>query len=500
MRSKEKGALQMCVAMEFFDNHNVLSLRQMAMTNLAITVCRDPEILDFVKGNGCSSFVFPSKETHLYLEVKSPVTEIWVWKDFLMEEIVTNLYVTHERRNEANEPDDCVTRKNVLPFVRWEGLVEERISSFLLPQLLQHELLDVVRSVSIEIEKWIKDHFLFLKRSADIAYMAQCHFQWDSIGKVDRLKTANKLIMNEGLYIEDRYILAVHYGLMQKISMRENVLGEIVEKYENLPWRGARADNVWREFIGEGDCSYIAQQNFFTRSSSEQKVLCLNAVLSKESLQFNEFLFYLSQMEDEERKEVFKTHAFKILEQYFLDWPLQCKFLEAAEQLVPYFSESNFRNMLRIILFEKIMLRRKDFNYIHLLKGFWSMSSSQLKESIKTDSIYEPLMFTINFPVSENFPNEQLFKSYNGDCLTFGCCGIEYCLFREEKIYKNWFLSKDFLFCFHCRFVNAFVFGKEHHHRCKRERKIFRKEYIFCLGAILGAIWLAKCTLCSFLQ
>ncbi|GFS61561.1 uncharacterized protein TNCV_4312481 [Trichonephila clavipes] len=378
--------------MEFFDDRDVPSLRQMAMTNLAITVCRDPEILDFVKCNGCSSFVFPSKETHFYLEEKSPVKEIWIWKDFLMEEIVTNLYVTHERSNEADEPDDCVTRKNILPFARWEELVVGRISSFLLPQILQHELLDVVRSVSIEIEKWIKDHFLILKRSADIAYMAQCHFQWDYIGKVDRLKTANKLIMNEGLYTEDRCILAVHYGLIEKISIQENVLGEAVEKYEHLPWRGARADNVWREFIGEGDCSYIAHQSFFTSASPEQKVLCLKAVMSKESLQYNEFLFYLSQLRDGEKKEVLKTHAFKILEQYFLDWPLQCKFSEAAEQLLPYFSETNFRNMLRIILFEKIMLRRKDFNYVYLLKEFWSLSSSRLKESIKTDSIYEPLI------------------------------------------------------------------------------------------------------------
>ncbi|GFY39512.1 uncharacterized protein TNIN_315371 [Trichonephila inaurata madagascariensis] len=486
--------------MEFLDNRNVSSLRQMAMSNLAITVCRDPEILDFVKCNGCSSFVFPSKETHFYLEVKSPAKEIWIWKDFLMEEIIKNLYVTHERKNEANELDDCVTRKNILPFARWEELVVGRISSFLLPQLLQHELLEVIRSVSIEIEKWIKDHFLFLQRSADIAYMAQCHFQWDPMGKIDRLKTANKLIMNEGLYIEDRCILAVHYGLTEKISIRENVLDEVVKKYEKFPWRGARADYVWKEFIGDGDCSYVAQQNFFPRASPEQKVLCLNAVMSKASLQYNEFVFYLSQMGDDERKEVFKTHAFKILEQYFLDWPLQYKFSEVAEQLLPYFSESNFRNMLRIILFEKIMLRRKDFNYVHLLKEFWSLSSSHLKESIKTDSIYEPLMFAINFPVCENFPNEQLFKSYDGGCLTFGCCGIKYCLFREEKIYKNWFLSKDFLYCFHCRCVNAFVFGKNHPHRCKKERKVVRKEHFFCLGAILGAIWLAKCTLCSFLQ
>ncbi|GFY59202.1 uncharacterized protein TNIN_313581 [Trichonephila inaurata madagascariensis] len=141
--------------MAFLDRFNVLSLRQMAMTKLAITVSRDQKILDFVKDYGYASFVFPSKEIHLYLGVKSPVEETWMWKDYMIEKLPSKFdYLRHMRRISASEPDDCVTGKNVLPFSRWEELVEERISS--LPKVLQHELLDVVRSVSIELDKWIK--------------------------------------------------------------------------------------------------------------------------------------------------------------------------------------------------------------------------------------------------------------------------------------------------------------------------------------------------------
>ncbi|GFS61420.1 uncharacterized protein TNCV_4311601 [Trichonephila clavipes] len=127
------------------------------MTKLAINLCRDPEILDFVKDNGCVSFVFPSKETHLYRGVKSPKEEIWTWKDILMQSFFSSFYVRHE----PLDLEDYVTnvspeRRNVLPFARWEELVEEKISS--LPTLLKRKVLDVFRSFCIEIDKWIKYH------------------------------------------------------------------------------------------------------------------------------------------------------------------------------------------------------------------------------------------------------------------------------------------------------------------------------------------------------
>ncbi|GFQ70736.1 hypothetical protein TNCT_369521 [Trichonephila clavata] len=69
---------------------NVQSLRQMAMTKTAITLYRDPEILNFMKINGRASFVFPSKETYLLLKGRKPrlsfdLEKTWMWKDLLIE-------------------------------------------------------------------------------------------------------------------------------------------------------------------------------------------------------------------------------------------------------------------------------------------------------------------------------------------------------------------------------------------------------------------------------
>ncbi|GFT64545.1 uncharacterized protein TNCV_649421 [Trichonephila clavipes] len=195
----------------------------MAMTKLAITVCCDPEILDLVKDYGCVSFVFPSKEAHLYLGVKSWKNEAWIQKD--SKSIIGYPVGCLCQEIKNIEPKISKMRKNILPFARWEELVKKRISS--LPQLLKHELLDVIRSFSNEIDKWIKYHFQDWQRFSGISCSAVNNFQWNSLGKIDRVRTASALIVNEMLDIKDRGILASLYSLMDKVTIGKNVLDGI---------------------------------------------------------------------------------------------------------------------------------------------------------------------------------------------------------------------------------------------------------------------------------
>ncbi|GFS61551.1 retrovirus-related Pol polyprotein from transposon opus [Trichonephila clavipes] len=272
--------LQNCDAMEFFENRNVLSLRQMSMTKLATTVCRDPKILHFMKINGCASFVFPSKNAHLYLEVKNARKDTWMWKS-LVRDVNFTPVDHHLRRDEPDEPDWQIKR-NVLPFARWEELVKKRISS--LPKLLQHELLDVIRLVSIEIDKWIKHHSLIWPKSSDIARNFQYEFQWDSLGKIDREKTAMKLILNKRLRITDRYILCVLYGLMDMIPIQEKVPDEIIQTYRRreLPLSMA--------FVGI-EINYLERKDMFLTAGCEQRMTFLGDVLLKECLKWVFFEF-----------------------------------------------------------------------------------------------------------------------------------------------------------------------------------------------------------------
>ncbi|GFR12560.1 uncharacterized protein TNCT_67291 [Trichonephila clavata] len=413
--------------------------------------------MDFVKINGCASFVFPSKETHLYLDVEIPREETWIWNDFMLGTDTSRSYFFNRKRGSATYLDECVTRNNILPFRRWEELVEERISPLLLPQLLQRELLDVVRSVSIEVDKWIKYHSEVWRKSPEIAHSFLYDFQWNSLGKIDLGKTARKLIINEKLEIEDRYILASLYSLMDKRPTEEKVPGEIVEMYSNFPERDTREQPPWIPFFAI-QFNYSMQKDVFISASSKEKVQFLSTVLGNECLQFEDFLFFLSHMGEDERKTIFKRQSFKILRMYFLNWPLQCKFSNAAEQLLPFINKSEFREMLKFIIYERIMLDRKDFNYIDLLKEFWSLSPSKLKESIKTGSIYKSLMLIKNFPICEIFPNEQLLQNYIGNGLTFTYDGIKYIC--RHLIVKHYFEDAS-AFDPPRAFVNFLIFDKD---------------------------------------
>ncbi|GFV49120.1 uncharacterized protein TNCV_236541 [Trichonephila clavipes] len=428
IKKRERCKRGICVTMDLFDHPRVLSLRQMAMTKLAITVCHDPEILNFMKTNGCASFVFPSKEAHLYLEVESPNEETWISGDCLTRN-VSNPYIPGGQGYVAAKHVECIKRSNILPFARWEELVEKKISS--LPKDLQYELLDVVRSCCIEIDKWIRCLTQYWKKPSEVARSFQYDFQWNSLGKIDGGRTAEKLITNERLDITARYILASLYDLRDKMPIGEKVPDETVQRYSGLSDECTIKKPEWIPHFGIKNNDAVQKDIYFTASNFE-KWLFLKTSLWVECLQYEYFLFFVSHMSENGRKSLLKKRAFKILRMYFLDWPLQCKFLNAAEKLLPYFTESNFHDMLRSIIYERIMLGRQDFNYIDLLKEFWSLSPSNLKESIRNNPIYESLMLIINFPVGKIFPREKLLESYDGVGLTFTYAGIKYRLIRNE--------------------------------------------------------------------
>ncbi|GFY49189.1 uncharacterized protein TNIN_285181 [Trichonephila inaurata madagascariensis] len=458
------------------NSYSVESLRQIALSKFAIQVCNSAEIRGFVKEKGCESFIFPSRETHIYLNVKGQVDEAWTSKDFLIQEVFPKSYLIRNR-NLNGGFDPYLIRNNTLPFARWEKLVKKMISLFSFPQLLLPELLDVVRSVSTEIDKWIKVHSRTLRNSLNFARSAQCHFQWNSLGRIDRVRTAGTLIKIKRLDIEERYLLSLFYDM----PIEEEVPDLIVKKYSNVAERRYYVPPRWNLSVVDFEYRYVTRTKWFFKLTPEEKVLYLKNALSDECLQYEDLRFYMSHLLDSGKKEVFKMHAFKILTQNFLDWPLQHKFLNVAEQLLPYFTESDFLEMLKIILNEKILLGRKDFNYINLLKGLWSISPSHLKEFIETNSIYEPLMFTINFPGFENFPNEQLFQWFGDNCLKFGYSGLKYCVFKDVIDPKKWFHSEDFNFYRKYRFVNAFVFQKN------RKRKHEESEVLDLQSSFLDS-------------
>ncbi|GFT74422.1 uncharacterized protein NPIL_283131 [Nephila pilipes] len=438
---------EVSVSMAALRSVPVISLRHMAMMKIAILVCNDPDIQKFLKINGGEPSVFPSKETQIYLEKVARQTELTsvldleetcAWKSIFLD-------VNCPRPLAFAAPKDRAftdMRKGILPFKKWEELVERKISSFSLPPLLRVELIDVIRSVAAEIDQWFKDNNGHLLNRLQEKRSVHDHFQWNSLGKIDREKTARTLINVEGLHEEEYF----DFSLVFMNEMFSLLLGKNTKRLLDSGRWCYCADLMWEICTGESGTKYIAQpyspvqlitlQRYSPYpSTGEQNLQCINSVMSKKYIQYEELLFCLSQVTDVERESIFKNYPFKLL-MYFLDWPLQCEFLNTAKRLLPYFTANDFRDILVAILYERIMLGRKDFDYINLLKEFWSISPSPFKQNIKTDLMYKSLMYTLNFPGDEIFPHEKLFEHFIGSGLTFCYRGVKYFLTGIEEPYK----------------------------------------------------------------
>ncbi|GFT67958.1 uncharacterized protein NPIL_18371 [Nephila pilipes] len=427
----------------------MLSLRHMAMLKIAIHVCNDPDIQKFLEKNGVESSIFPSKESQIFLEKvgrkmeKTSIQDlegIWAWKSVLRDiKYVRNLKFNFVKNKTSRV---CDMRMGILPFKSWEGLVLKKIYSFSLPPMLRSEFFDVIRLVAAEIDQWMKDHHRVLFHYLHEERSVHCYFQWNSLGRIDRQKTARTLLTIEGLHPEDYFNVALNYGFMDQLLTF--MYGK--KNPESLVNSWSRAGLMWEILERERDLMCMAQSyssfesfetdlNFRFRTTAEQNLRSINSVISTKYIQYEDFLFCFSQTSDEEKEIIFQQHPLKIL-MYFLDWPLQSEFLETAERLLPYLSVNDFRDTLRVILNERILLGRKDFNYINLLREFWSMIPQPFKQLMRTDLLYKSLMYTIYYPSDEIFPHEYLFELFGGDGLMFTYRGAKYILFRVEESSK----------------------------------------------------------------
>ncbi|GFS61579.1 uncharacterized protein TNCV_4312581 [Trichonephila clavipes] len=426
----------------------LLNLRQLAVLKLAVNVCDDPEVKDFLKENGIVSVVFPSKEVTSYMHGGEKEAEkIWVGKDLIIDGFVLDA-MKRQLRLYRQFFYGVKSRGDTLPFRRWEELIEKKIFSLSLPENLHAELLEIIRIVSLEIDKWVKNLTILLGRSAEsIARTSLSSFQWNSLGKIDRAKTASMLINNPKLHFKDRYLIALHYGLQDYVVVdktKENECETMIQMYKNFYGRGDTGD-LWKKCTGEAHLPHLSLQNLFSTWTTNEKVDFVQSLLMENRMLYSDLLMCLAELDIDERIEIFKMRHFEILAS-FLDWPFQRQFLDAAKLLLPYFELSSFFCMLYKLLYERIMQGRKDFNYIRLLKEFWFQSPFEFKELTELKLIYEPLMFTINYPNEETFPREQIFDSHYGKLLSFAYQGIHYGIFQRDP-----FLNSDSVYHF-CAF------------------------------------------------
>ncbi|GFY46186.1 uncharacterized protein TNIN_160011 [Trichonephila inaurata madagascariensis] len=190
-------------------------------------ICDDPDIKNFVHKHGNDSFVFPSKEALMFMDRnEGRVGDTWMRKEVSVEGTV----IVKEKGNPECERHwqrnmKCSyenERSDILPFRKWEELVDDKFTLYLIPKSLRPKLLEMVRTVAIQVDRWIKDLSLLVLHSAEIENSALCYFQWTSLGRIDRRKTVKTIIKNKGCPERLLYTLAKFYDLMDDLDLEKN--------------------------------------------------------------------------------------------------------------------------------------------------------------------------------------------------------------------------------------------------------------------------------------
>ncbi|GFU46759.1 uncharacterized protein NPIL_318781 [Nephila pilipes] len=420
----------------------VLSLTGMCSIKIAIAIGHDPEVKAVEKKHKLFDTISTQKNFHWFLTREDE--RCIRWRAGIPSELQERDFPPI--RPTARQPqcycDRDISaefeyfwrskelRENSLFFNEWSDLVLKKISSLSLPAKYRNMLLSLVRYVRLEIKKWVRNH-----REIFRWFDEPTRFQWKSSGKINYEETVKGLIRNESLDIKTSYVLASIYYLKDDavlLPSKDRInFGEMSSMSYNYPFlevwnnwvkeerdgtidwdnladnrtgldRALRDASLWRSHY------HIGLRNLFTKLSTGKKLQWLIYSIEKETIDNEEFLFCLSHLEGN-HENLFRNHPFRILG-YFLDWPLQCKFLEAAEILWTFLSGRMFFFLLHFIIYEKILEKWDDYDYFHLLREFWHQSPIHLKECIKMKNIYQVVMLAIDHGDTSSFYDEIIVK------------------------------------------------------------------------------------------
>ncbi|GBM05319.1 hypothetical protein AVEN_46861-1 [Araneus ventricosus] len=341
----------------------------------------------------------------------------------------------------CNKPDVKFLNKNLeekLAYIfslqsnnkQWKELqtnISQKISSLGLPKLLQKKVNGLIRPVLLEIEQWKEDHCEILCTHIDL----QMQISWNPDGTINREKTAEALIQMENFDIRNRFVLACFYFLEDDILTLWHKLSCCYEQTSIYDTNASPIVRFWVNWLKghemdwaclASECVLYPPPNLFPINAlvfsrflhllpASDKMHCLIFQINRRRMNRSDLFSCLSKLNRNERTKIFKECAKNILRHY-INWPLQNHFLEMAECLWPYLSETNFQHLLEFILHRRILQEWSDFDYIGLLKDFWLSSPDHFKEFVKGKNVYKSLMVVINHDRTKPLPKERLRRKF----------------------------------------------------------------------------------------
>ncbi|GFY65970.1 uncharacterized protein TNIN_150031 [Trichonephila inaurata madagascariensis] len=454
-------------------------LQHMNLVVKGIEICNDPEVKSLTGKYGLSACIFPSKEIRKFLnkdssKVSSLELHMNEWKyDFYgYQPSCLNIRDIAEYYKELNFNESGLT-EDALPCIKWEELIARKISNLSLPDSMKRKLTPLIRSLSLEIDKWNSDHSdILIRMTMDF----QRYFCWKSEGIIDRERTAKSLLDSGTLSLRERFNLACHYWLLRDITSLWRYLSA-ADRYNISICSKNTIQQAWFEALRNASSiplsrlarlsmpGHLNLRSYFHLLSRNEKVRWLKTFIRFRLIEYDDVYFCLSKVTPTDRQYVFRTFSSQFLE-YFLEFPLQDDFLRVSSCMWPFMSPADYIHILNIIIYQRIIIGWEDFNYVQLLKEFWDQSPLNFKEGIQEESIYQTVLSIIRSEGNGQSESERLLEDYKREHLSFHCLGIRYFVFKKKPIEERvprpesesitatlrriFYTALKFFFCFGC--------------------------------------------------
>ncbi|GFX55620.1 uncharacterized protein TNCV_269081 [Trichonephila clavipes] len=300
---------------------------------------------------------------------------------------------------------------------KWEPFVSLKVSQCALPVELQEKIVALMRPLSFELNTWFLDHIQFFQNQRYDIYIV-----WNSYGMIDRLKTIERCIFTNCVPIDYRIHLACQYKIWTGI----------MELFEEAPWYdevtkkkishevlSIYSSNLYPDLVRNMRCLIIERkfpnhppewpvvrnfpriQRLVKRDREFGAWIFTEWLLGKDFLTDDDRVCFFN-LDVGEQEELLKEIPFHML-MLLLQWPLQTQFLEVVDRLWTCITKEEFFKLL-LLIHSKIEKGWRDFDYIDLMKTFWSRSPRHFQNYVQVKDISEQEEYSMeDFDIINNF-------------------------------------------------------------------------------------------------
>ncbi|GFU52703.1 uncharacterized protein NPIL_453791 [Nephila pilipes] len=308
-----------------------------------------------------------------------------------------------------------------LPQDDWEPFMQKKFSSLNLPLILEKKLNALMKPLSDEICQWKVEHFPILNYCV---LEQSIEYVWNYYGTIDRIKTAESYIQCESNIIFLRFKMASVYWLEEEAKqlwekMNENSrrrLSAFRVSRESYRWEYAVKDRItflksgalhWRNHPFSRPLLWYCQDNVILQGNLLQQISPqdrLNVFKTKmeSHIPAQTNVFCLLKMSAEHLEDVMKKEPLNV----FLglcNWPLHRQFQKMTDRIFSLLTEKEFRQLVLVVICDKIAWDWMDWDYVELLNELWNRSPVHFKQYVESSEFFDILKMALNHDYKKPF-------------------------------------------------------------------------------------------------